>query len=164
MVRRFGTGAGLNLVCESCIPCKWHDWPGSIQNMSLKPASGSPAHVIGKLMLLLKLGSLHVCIQFEAVDNPAVVLFAGTTFMDRFFKGIFPIERQIVPTDLAQVLLSRSTHQHQTLWMHNDQLGHWEQYRRTAEQQWQNTAVKNFGMPHYLGELRSICTRHNQES
>lgn len=48
-------------------------------------------------MLFVQLRNLHVSVFFGVVDNLTVPPMVRTLFIDRYVKGIFPIERRIVP-------------------------------------------------------------------
>lgn len=64
--------------------------------MSLISACGSPIQVIGKIMLFVQLGTLHVCVQFGVLNNLAVPLLRGTSIIGIFVERDFPMERSIV--------------------------------------------------------------------
>lgn len=65
--------------------------------MSLRSASDRLVHVKGMIMRFVRLGTLHTRVHFGVVDSLAVPLLVGTSFIDRCFKAIFPIERVIFP-------------------------------------------------------------------
>lgn len=65
--------------------------------MSIKSAANTPVNVIGKIMLFLQLGDLHLRVNFSVADNLAVPLRITMSFIDRFVKGIFLMERRIIP-------------------------------------------------------------------
>lgn len=52
----------------------WRNYIRLINNMCLKPAANSPVNFIGRVMLLLELGSLHVRVHFGVKDILAVPL------------------------------------------------------------------------------------------
>lgn len=87
----------------SFLPVKWHDRTHPIRNMSLKSVSNSPVNVIRKGLLFVEQGDLHVHVHFAVVENLAVPLLTRTVFINRFAKGILPMERQIVPITSCQV-------------------------------------------------------------
>lgn len=63
-----------------------------MHKMSLRSASDSPAQVMGKVMLLVQLGDLHVRVPFNMVDSLAVPLFVVTQFIGRLVNRIFSME------------------------------------------------------------------------
>lgn len=65
--------------------------------MSFKSESNNPVDVIGNIMLFVQLGDLHVRVHIGVVDKLAFPLLVGTSFIDRFVQGIFPMERRVVP-------------------------------------------------------------------
>lgn len=65
--------------------------------MSLHSASDTPVQVIGKVILFDQLADLHIHVHFGVVNSLAVPLLFGASFIDRFVKRIFSMERFIVP-------------------------------------------------------------------
>lgn len=64
--------------------------------MSFTSASDRAVRVTGRIMLLVQLGDPHVRFQFGLVDNLAVLILFGISFIDRFVKGDFPLDRGTV--------------------------------------------------------------------
>lgn len=95
-IRVLDSGVRSNLVRTPFLPVKWRDGIRPIYNMSLKSSWNNPVNVIVKIMLFVQLGDLNVRVDCGVVDNLAVPLIE-TSFMERFVKAIFPIERHIVP-------------------------------------------------------------------
>lgn len=89
----FDAGAGSNLVCTSYLPVNRFKRICPIQNMSLRPASNNPRRHHRKIILSIQPGDIHVFVDIGAVDNLAVPLLIGTSFIDRFVKEIYPMER-----------------------------------------------------------------------
>lgn len=54
-------------------------------------------NVEGTILLHVRLGDLIVRTWFGVVANLAVPLRLGTSYIDRFVKGIFPQYRKVVP-------------------------------------------------------------------
>lgn len=73
--------------------------------MSLKSAPNNLVDVSGKLMLLVQLSYLHVRVYFSVVEKLAVPLLVGTSFIDRFVWGIFPVEHRIVTIQAGPVAI-----------------------------------------------------------
>lgn len=99
----FDTGAGSNPIPPSFLIVKGSDCIRSIHDMSLKSELKNPVHLLGKIIFSGELGDLHVPVYFGVVDNIAVLLLAGTSFLDWFVKGMFSIERRIVPNQSRPV-------------------------------------------------------------
>lgn len=83
------TGDGSNLIRTSFIPLKWHGCICPIHDVSVQ--------VIGKVMMFVQKGDLHVRLHFGAVHNLTVLLLVGTSLIARFVRDIFLMERCMVP-------------------------------------------------------------------
>lgn len=73
--------------------------------MSFKSALHSPVYIICKVLLFVQLRILHVRVHFGVVDDLAVLLQFGTSFIDSAVNGIFPMERRIVPIPSRPVVI-----------------------------------------------------------
>lgn len=98
----FESGAVSNLVYTAFVPFKWRNRIRPILNMHSKPASNRPVHVIDKVMTFLQLSNLHLNVPFRSVDSLVVLLIVRTSFIDRFFKGIFPLDEASSPSREAK--------------------------------------------------------------
>lgn len=91
------TGADLNLVNASMIPPQWAARIKRQNLPRLRTATKEPLALDGTIILHLRLGDLRVRVCFGVVPNLVVDFLLGTSFSDRFIRGIFPSERKIVP-------------------------------------------------------------------
>lgn len=91
----FATGTGPNLFHTYFLPVKLHHLICPIHDMSLKSASNNPVNIIGKIMLLVWMGNLHIRVQFNVGENIAVPQKFGASLIDRSVKGILPMERRV---------------------------------------------------------------------
>lgn len=101
----FDAGAEPNLACTLFIQLKWRDCIPPIHNVFLRTVSDSPAQVIGKILLFVQLGNLHVRVHFDLLDNLALPLIFGTPFIDKFALGISLMERYIFPLQSRAVVI-----------------------------------------------------------
>lgn len=64
--------------------------PASISNKKCPSNQlyGSHVLVIGRIMLFIKLGDLHVHVHFRVSNSPTVPLLVGTLFIDKFSRGV----------------------------------------------------------------------------
>lgn len=69
----------------------------SMHHTSFKSAPNSRANVKGKFILPFQLVDLRLRVHFGVLDILDVPLLIGTMLIDRCFKNIFPMQRQIVP-------------------------------------------------------------------
>lgn len=81
------TDRKLNAVCSCFCRLKSLYYICPLHNMSLKAALKRPVNFIGKSMLFLQLGYLHVLGPFCVLDNLTVPLLIETSFIDWFFKA-----------------------------------------------------------------------------
>lgn len=93
----FDTGAGPNLVNKSFIPRNWHRYVEPIEQPQLRTATREHVNVEGVIPMFVRIGDLRVRAWFGVVENLAVDILVGTSFIDRCIRGIFPTERKIVP-------------------------------------------------------------------
>lgn len=77
LVSGFDTGPVPSLVRTSFIPLKRCHCIRSIHKTSLRSGFESPVQIIGKMMLFIQLGDLHVRAHIDVMDNVAVPLVIG---------------------------------------------------------------------------------------
>lgn len=93
----FDTSEGPNFVRADVLD---RSWPCSIfqQNMpKIRSTYDTKLPVSGTIALHLRIGELRICVNFCKVDNLAVPVLSGTTFIDRYIKSDHPSERNTVP-------------------------------------------------------------------
>lgn len=103
----YDTGKGPNLIRTSFISLKCRDRIRPVVIVSLRSATDNLVQAIGKIMLFLQLGERHVRVYFGNLDNLAVQLLAGTSFIDSFVKGVFPMGCRIIPIRTRPVAIIR---------------------------------------------------------
>lgn len=125
----FITGAGPNLVRPYIFPVKWRDYTCPIYNLSLKYMSNSLVHVINKITPFDQPGDVHVRVHFDILDNLAVLLLIGTSFLNRFLTEILPWNYASFQHGLKSSLFFLNTQPHQTFWMlYKTHFRHWNGY------------------------------------
>ena len=102
------TGAGPNLVNRNDLPREWMKKIRLIRNVKLTSASRNAMNLVGVLPLFIRMGDLKVRVWFGVVENLAVPVLLGTSYIDRFVQGIFPQERKVVPNDSRPVAILSS--------------------------------------------------------
>ena len=103
------TGAGPNIINARCIPRQWHQYIRSVKTPRLVSASKTAMPVLGVIELMVRIGSLHVRIQFLVVANLVADMILGTTFIDRYVKAILPGHRKVVFNDAPSVAIIGET-------------------------------------------------------
>lgn len=77
-------------------------------SLRLRAASKTLLPAIGTIILHVHIGKLCVRVCFGIVDNSAVALHLGTSFVDYFIRAIFLWNRESVPWHSASVATIRS--------------------------------------------------------
>lgn len=101
-VSDYNIGARPNGFLTPLLPVKWHHNIRSDHNRSLTPSSSETGKVMYNAMLFFQLSFLYLLVHIRVVDNLAVPVLAGTSFIARFVREMFPNEWHIVPSGLAQ--------------------------------------------------------------
>lgn len=70
-----------------------------------KSASNSLVSFLGKFLVFVQLGSVHVRVHFAVLDNLVVPLLNGTLLMDMLVKGVVLIERRTFPIQCRPVAI-----------------------------------------------------------
>lgn len=75
--------------------------------MGIRYRSASNNHIIvcGKMLLFVRLGYLPVRVRFGIVENLALPVLIGTSYIDQFIKDIFPMKRMILPVHSGAVAI-----------------------------------------------------------
>lgn len=94
-------GAGLNLIRTSFMPLEWPQKIKSFTSIRYMSASDDPITVCGTILMSIGRWHLKVRVHFLLVDNLAVWILIGTSYMDQCIRGIFAMERLIVPVHSA---------------------------------------------------------------
>lgn len=66
------------------------------QATSFKNAINQKVSAVGTITLQVRMGDSRVGVVFVVVHNLAIPVLLGTSFIDRFVRGIFSPERKIV--------------------------------------------------------------------
>lgn len=115
--------------------------------MSLKSASTQSHSRICPVMLVAQPGDVHVHIHFGGVEKLAMPLFVRESFIDRFFKRIFPMECRIVTIWSISVDFYLGMHTSvEPTGCIKVSIGYWEQYRRPDWKPRQNARFPNYEM------------------
>lgn len=120
----------------------WH-----IHHTSLISASNRPINLIREVRPFVLTRDLHICVHFTVMYDLGVLLLVGTCFVDRFVRGIIPMQRRIVPIWSCQVTINSKCLLR--LIAGSITLGsrRWDHYWRATGQLRRNTAVRS----------RSVC-------
>lgn len=86
----------------SFLSLKWCDYIHSIHNPSFKAAFNSPIREVDKLRLSLSLGTYTFVSNWWFVEARRAII-CPNSFLQKFFKRIFPIESLTVPMQACQV-------------------------------------------------------------
>lgn len=91
------TGAGPNLVNNAFLPREWQRKVVSTPSPSLRTATRETVKVEGIVRTFVQIGDLRVRAWSGVVENLAVDILLGTSFIDRFIISILAGERKVVP-------------------------------------------------------------------
>lgn len=100
------TGISPNLVNKNFLPLVWRKSVKTIRSPPLHTLNCEVVSVDGIVPLFVHLGDLRVCTWFGVVDNLAVNLLLGTSFIDPCIGEIFPTERKVVPRHSRPVAIT----------------------------------------------------------
>lgn len=114
----FNTGTEPILFRISFPAFELRDHVRPIYEMSLKSTLISIVNVIGKILLFVLLGDLRIRVHISVVDNPAISLPKGKSFIDGFVKVTFYMVRRFVLLDLALFQLSKNKRPCRTSWLY----------------------------------------------
>lgn len=62
-----------------------------------------PIHIEGNSKLVVLLSDLHAHVAFGVVNNFVLQILLGTSYIDRFINGMFPLEQRITPAGTRPV-------------------------------------------------------------
>jgi len=91
------TGACPNLIDKRYIPLKWRHAIRPQEVSRLRGANNTTLVVEGVILLHVRVGDLCVKVWFGVVPVLVTKVLLGTTYINRFVRGIFPPEQQVVP-------------------------------------------------------------------
>lgn len=94
------TGAGHNLVRIELLPLQLLARINPIADPGLTAETQQTVNVHGAILLQVQLRYLRVRVWFRVAPGLEISVLLGAPFMDRFSKGIFPPEREVVPQQL----------------------------------------------------------------
>lgn len=89
-------GSGPNLIRKSSIPPILTYRIRAMKHPGLTAATNQSVSVDGVILLHVLLGELPVKVFFSVVTHLGVPLLLGTSFIDRFVRGIYPQVRKVV--------------------------------------------------------------------
>ena len=84
-------------------PSNWLQQARSIDAPSLQAANHAPITVDKVVLLMVTIGDTTVPVWFGIVENLAVEVLLGTSFLDKHVKSIEPIQQVVVPIDSRPV-------------------------------------------------------------
>lgn len=91
------TGDGPNLVSKELLPPKWQHLVKPSRDAGLMEAKKESVDIQGVILIQIILEDLCMHAWFGGVPRIAVPMWMGTSFIDHFFKGIFPQEKRLLP-------------------------------------------------------------------
>lgn len=97
------TGAGLNLIPEDFLQTEWLDAIEAIGQPSLQSATNQKFVIVGTILLHALIRDARVRAVFEVVRNFVEPLLPETSFIDKFMKGIFTPDHEIMLYNSAPV-------------------------------------------------------------
>lgn len=80
------TGAGQTLIDSRFIPSDWSNRIKMVRDPKLTGATSEKRNLTGFILLHIRLGDLRVRAWFGVVENFAVKVLLGTSFIDWFLK------------------------------------------------------------------------------
>lgn len=101
------TGADTNFINEAYLRPHWKFCIRLLDLPKLRTETNEPIKVAGITLLILKLGTLQVGPWLDVVENLAVNILLGITYIDRCFKRIISMDRKIVPIHSAPIPIWR---------------------------------------------------------
>lgn len=104
------TATGLNLINANLIHLEWINRVKHTDLPRFRTATKEPIHLQGTILLHHQIGNLNTRVWFSIFPNLAVDLLLGTSFVDRFIRGIFPGERKVEPWHSQPVAIRASHH------------------------------------------------------
>lgn len=92
----FDTVTALDLILEEFIEAKWLKAIQTNSRPALKNTTNRKVSVVGMISLHVVVGYSRARVVFGIVPNLAVQVRLENSFINRFVKGILPLERRIV--------------------------------------------------------------------
>ena len=89
------SGSGPNLVHARAVPGRWREYVKPIQGPYLVDAQRKRITTLGSLRMIVRLGQFKALVDFIVVQNMAVDLILGTSFIDKHVKAIYPRYRKV---------------------------------------------------------------------
>lgn len=102
LVKVFDTETGLNLIRTSFRPVDWHDRISSIHNKPPRSDSSIPVHEMGRDMIFVLLGDLHVRVPFRVIDILQNYNFSKHLSSKGLSREFTPWNDTFSPSGLAQ--------------------------------------------------------------
>lgn len=93
----FGTGPGPDLVNKDFLPPAWRESMESIKSATRRTVQRYVVSIEGTIPLFVHMGTLSVRASFGVVNNLALDVLLGTSFIARRPRRVFPSKQNIVP-------------------------------------------------------------------
>lgn len=90
------TGAGLNLVREDVLNIEWLEAAKSENGLQFGGQPNPTLDIAGPVTIHLRIERPQVNVVFGVVCQLAVLVLLGTSFINKFIRGIFPEERKVM--------------------------------------------------------------------
>lgn len=91
------TGTVLNFVGTARILSEWNYLDRHRRMRNLRIVTQQPLHMDGKIPLHVSFCALYIRVWLGIIPNLAAKVVLGTSFIDRFISGIFPLVQKAVP-------------------------------------------------------------------
>lgn len=88
--------AGPNLNNKDFLPQSWNKYIKSMKSLQLRMAICKAVNIEGIVPLPIRTSNLHLHAWFGTVEDLAVDVLLGMSFIERCVRGILPTERKIV--------------------------------------------------------------------
>lgn len=101
-------GAGLNWVSKTLLKKEWRTNINTHQLPCICTAKKESISPDGTILLLIHTGDLSARVWYAIVQNLAVDISLGSSFINRQIQRIFPSERKVVPSHSSPVPIPSS--------------------------------------------------------